>query len=208
MTRIRVIAVWSLTVFRAVAGTAPWVALALHAPIWIPAALIPLALASDIFDGILARRWGIASTRLRRADGWADLCFVLSYTAFCLLFRQETLAPYAMPIAGLALLKLAATTQDFLRYGRGAAFHFWSAKLWALPYYALLFELIADTGTAWFFWPTFIMGLIAIAEEMVAVRLIPVWMHDQPHILAALRAARKAQAGRVTLLPGECRDAA
>jgi phosphatidylglycerophosphate synthase len=185
-------------VFRAAAGAAPWLLSLCDGPAWIAAMLIPLALTSDIFDGVLARRWGVASTLLRRADGWADLCFVLSYTAFCLLNRWPMLEPFALPIVLLGGLKLAATLQDFLRYGRGAAFHFWSAKLWALPYYALLFELMADTGTTWFFWPTFVAGVIAISEEMVAVRLIPMWMHDQPHIFAALQAARQKSRDRAT----------
>ncbi|MBA3068851.1 MAG: hypothetical protein FP825_10250 [Hyphomonas sp.] len=182
--------VWGLTLFRAGAGVVPWVLAWSGGLTWIAAALILPALLSDIFDGILARRWGLASTLLRRADGWADLCFVLSYTAFCLVFRWPQLQPFALPVLVLGGFKLASTAQDFLRYGRGAAFHFWSAKLWALPYYALLFELVADLGTVWFFWPTFVMGLVAITEEMVAVLLIPVWLHDQPHILAALKTAR------------------
>lgn len=187
--------VWGLTLFRAGAGIVPWVLVSTGGPVWIAAALILPALLSDIFDGILARRWAIASTLLRRADGWADLCFVLSYTAFCLVHRWPLLEPLALPVMLLGGFKLASTVQDFMRYGRGAAFHFWSAKLWALPYYALLFELVANLGTVWFFWPTFVMGLLAISEEMMAVRLIPVWLQDQPHIFAALRTARRQRTG-------------
>jgi len=190
--------VWGLTLFRAAAGIVPWVMALSGGPAWIAAALILPALLSDIFDGILARRWGLASTLLRRADGWADLCFVLSHTAFCLVFHWPLLQPLALPILLLGSFKLASTVQDFARYGRGAAFHFWSAKLWALPYYALLFELVANLGTVWFFWPTFVMGIVAITEEMVAVRLIPVWLQDQPHIFAALRTAQRQRTSQAT----------
>lgn len=156
----------------------------------IAAILIPLALASDIFDGVIARANNAASELLRRADGWADLCFVLSYTAFCLMLRQDMLGVYMPAIIGLALYKGLSTIQDFMRYGRGAAFHFWSAKLWAIPYYGLLYELIVGHEPLLMIWPTVIMGFIAVTEEFIAVRIIPVWMHDQPHILAAVRAWR------------------
>ena len=46
----------------------------------------------------------------------------------------------------------------------------------------------------WFFWPTIFMGLIATTEGFIAVRLIPVWMQDQPNIFAALRAYRALKA--------------
>ena len=170
---------------------APWLCTILGWPLSIAAALIPLALLSDIFDGIIARANNAASELLRRADGWADLVFVLSYTGFALIFRYETLAPYMPWIVALGAYKALGTVHDFMRYGRGAAFHFWSAKLWALPYYGLLFELLMKHRPLWMIWPTLIMGAIAITEEFIAVRLIPVWMHDQPNLVAALRAYRK-----------------
>lgn len=188
---------WFLIWFRAACALAPWLCAATGLPMAIAAILIPLALISDIFDGIIARRHGVATVLLRRADGWADLAFVLSCTLFCLIFRQALLGPYMPAIIGLALYKGISTAHDFLRYGRGAAFHFWSAKLWAIPYYALLFELLIGHQPLWMIWPTIIMGVIAITEEFVAVRLIPVWMHDQPHIFAAISAWRSgAYSGR------------
>lgn len=174
-------------------GLAPWLCHSLGWSMWIPACLIPIALLSDIFDGILARRWGVVSVLMRRADGWADLAFVLSYTAFVLIFRYEVLAPVLWAIIAIGVYKGISTAHDFMRYGRGAAFHFWSAKLWALPYYAVLFELLVGHEDLWFFWPTIGMGVIAITEEFIAVRLIPVWMQDQPNVFAAFKKYRASR---------------
>ena len=181
---------WAFVWFRGLCGLAPWLCYLFGWSMWVPAMLIPAALLSDIYDGILARRWNVVSVLLRRADGWADLVFVLSYTAFALIFRSEMLAPYLWAIIALGLCKGASTAHDFMRYGRGAAFHFWSAKLWALPYYAVLFELLIGHEPLWFFWPTIVMGMVAISEEFIAVRLIPVWMQDQPNVFAAVKAYR------------------
>lgn len=116
---------------------------------------------------------------------------MLSCTAFVLIFRFELLVPVIWAIVAIGIYKGISTAHDFMRYGRGAAFHFWSAKLWALPYYAVLFELLIGHEPLWFFWPTIVMSVIAITEELVAVRLIPVWMRDQPNIFAALKAYRE-----------------
>jgi len=184
---------WMLIWFRALAGASPWICHILGLPMAIAAWLIPLALLSDIYDGILARRMGVATELLRRADGWADLIFVLSYLFFALIFRQDLLAPYMPWVIGLGIYKIISTAHDFYRYGRGSAFHFWSSKLWAIPFYGLLFELIIRHDSLWMFWPTFIMGVVAITENFIAVELVPEWMLDQPHIFAARKAYKERQ---------------
>ena len=187
---------WLLVLFRAACAPAPWIAWLTGSGEMIAAALIPLALLSDIFDGIIARRRGVASKLLRRADGWADLAFILSYAGFALAARGEALEGWWGWIAALAVYQGLATAQDFARYGRGACFHFWSAKLWALPFYGAQFQLIAGFQP-WLIGPTIGLGFIHLTERIIAVRLIPVWLQDQPHIFAALKTYRALkQAGR------------
>lgn len=180
---------WALVIFRAICAPAPWIAWWLGSGDIIAAALIPLALVSDIFDGIIARKRGVSTVLLRRADGWADLIFLLSYVGFVLLVHGEALTGWWGWIVALAAYQSAATAQDFLRYGRGACFHFWSAKLWALPFYGVLFQLVAGFEP-WLIGPTIAMGFIHLTERVIAVRLIPVWLQDQPHIFSALRTYR------------------
>ncbi len=183
---------WILVLFRALCAPAPWIAWALGAGEMIAAALIPLALVSDIFDGIIARQRGVSTVLLRRADGWADLTFLLSYIGFVLLVHGDALAGWWGWIAAIAVYQGLATAQDFLRYGRGSCFHFWSAKLWALPFYGVLFQLIAGFEP-WLIGPTIVLGFIHLTEKVIAVRLIPVWLQDQPHIFAALHTYRSMQ---------------
>ena len=181
---------WLLVLFRAACAPAPWLAWLFGAAELIVAALIPLALLSDVFDGIVARRRGVATELLRRADGWADLAFVLSYTGYVLLRHGEALDGWWPWIAALGGYQLLATAQDFLRYGRGACFHFNSSKLWAIPFYGVLFQLVAGLQP-WLIGPTIVMGFITLTERIIAVRLIPVWLQDQPHIFAALKTYRE-----------------
>ena len=186
---------WALTAFRAACAPAPWLLLMAGAPAWIAAALIPLALASDVFDGVIARARGVATVLLRRADGWADLAFTLSYAAFALSHHGDALAPHWPGLALLGALQGLAAIQDFARYGRGACYHFVSAKLWALPFYGLLAQLLLGQAPV-LIWPMLALGLYASLERLIATRLIPIWLQDQPHLLAALHTYwRRAENG-------------
>ncbi len=66
---------WAMTIFRAALGPGiVLISLAWHSGLLL-AACIVLALLSDIFDGILARRWHVVTGLLRRCDTIADTIF-------------------------------------------------------------------------------------------------------------------------------------
>jgi len=168
----------------------PWVCVLFGWPLSIAAWIIPFALVSDIFDGIIARRLKVATPLLRRADGWADHLFLISFVIFVLVFRYSLLAPYMGWIIATAIFKIINAVAAHIRYGREAALHLYTAKLWAIPFYGVLFELIIGHEPLWLIWPTLIIGFIAMTEGLLATLLIPVWMHDKATIFAALKAYR------------------
>lgn len=185
---------WCLTLFRVATAPAPWIALALGWPIEPTAALIPLALLSDIFDGVIARAQGTATVLLRRADGWADLCFTLSYTIAAFAIAREELVPWIIPISLLIAYQLLRTALDFRKFGRGTAYHFYSAKAWGLAYYAWLFACL--TGASWMepaLLATLALGFVVNTEGIIATAYAPRWIVDAPHALAAIRKARAPQ---------------
>lgn len=178
---------WSLIWFRALCAPMPWLLILVGGPVEIAAALVPLALLSDILDGKIARAQGTVTELLRRADGWADNAFTLSYTLFVVIFFWRVLAPYAPWMAGLALFRTARAVFDFIKYGRGSAYHFYSAKAWGLAYYALLFLVLTGGPIHAVMAAVVVLGILNTAEGMIATALIPRWIHDAPHLLAALR---------------------
>ena len=159
----------------------------LGAPLAMAAALVPLALLSDIFDGKIARAQGTVTELLRRADGWADNAFTLSYSLFVLIFYWQVLAPYAPAIAALGGLRGARAVLDFIRYGRGSAYHLYSAKAWGLSFYLVLFLILTGGPLGAAMTVMIVLGLINTVEGMIATALIPHWIYDAPHLVAALR---------------------
>lgn len=178
---------WALIWFRAAAAPVPWLLAVAGAPLEAAAALVPLALLSDILDGKIARANGTVTELLRRADGWADNAFTLSYTVFVLIFCWTTLAPFALPIALLAAFRVLRALLDFAKYGRGSAYHFYSAKIWGLSYYTLLFLLLTGGPVSSVVWVMIALGVINTAEGIIATALIPCWIYDAPHLVAALK---------------------
>lgn len=156
-------------------------------PIWFAAALIPMALLSDIFDGMIARRIGQVTELLRRADGWADNAFLLAYTLFAVLFFWQQFAPYKEWNIALALFWGLRALIDFIKYGRGSAYHFISAKIWGLSYYTLLFLLFLKQPVDAIISITLVLGAINTSEGLIATALIPRWIYDAPKLFDALR---------------------
>lgn len=154
--------------------------------------IIPLALLSDILDGKIARRYKIDTVLLRRADGWADNAFTLSYTLFILIFRWELLVPWLGWILALGLFRTARAVLDFWKYGRGSAYHFYSAKIWGIAYYAMLAVVLAEGSVAAVMVPMLALGFYNTTEGILATLRIPIWIVDAPHLPGAIQKGERA----------------
>ena len=63
-------------------------------PGWLLALICITAFLTDLFDGILARRWGVATPQLRRLDVIADIVFYLAMIVAFYLRRPEVIHVY------------------------------------------------------------------------------------------------------------------
>ncbi|MEM1381623.1 MAG: CDP-alcohol phosphatidyltransferase family protein [Pseudomonadota bacterium] len=183
---------WALIWFRAGAAFLPWICSAFGWPMEVALYAIPLALLSDIFDGKIARRYGTVTVLLRRADGWADNAFTLSYTAFVLIARWEVLEPYLGWIIALGLFRAARAGLDFWKYGRGSAYHLYAAKAWGLAYYTFLALVLAEGPFDFAMLAVLVLGFVNTTEGIVATLMTPVWIIDAPHVFAAIKKGRQA----------------
>jgi len=131
---------WGLVLFRLVLG--PLLLLAAHAPGGLLVLALGLAVLSDIFDGIIARRMGCATPALRQADSVTDIIFWLCVLGTALRRAPDIFAAHIPLIAVLLLAELACQALCFTRFHRPVATHTWFAKSWGLVLFA---------GFAWMF---------------------------------------------------------
>ena len=107
------------------------VLLSLYAP--LPdafAACLVLAFLSDIFDGVLARRLGVATANLRRLDSAADTLFYAACAFAAWHLYPSAITERWVPLVVLAALEVARYAVDFLKFQREASYHMWSSKAW------------------------------------------------------------------------------
>lgn len=159
------------------------------------AGVVLAAFLSDYFDGVVARRLGVVSAELRHFDSRADLVFYA--TAAWAVWRLHPDVVRSVSVPGLIVIALDVLRHifDFAKFGRDVAYHAWSSKLWGLSL-ALALVLLMGFGISQpFVAITVILGLIAQIEGLLISVALPVWTHDVPTLVHALR-IRNALAGR------------
>jgi CDP-diacylglycerol--glycerol-3-phosphate 3-phosphatidyltransferase len=172
-----------LMAYRGVAG-APAVALCL------------VAFASDYYDGVLARRFGMDTPAVRRFDSVTDTVFFLCAAWAAWLLHADLLRPWAWMAVAVLALEIARYGFDLAKFRREAAYHAWSAKAWGLSLFAALVALLG-VGSAVPLVPLALaLGIVADAEGLAMSFILPVWTHDVKSIVHAvrIRAARRAAA--------------
>lgn len=191
MTRIPLL----LTALRA--ALAPVVALlALRFPSGLAFALcLAGAFLSDVFDGILARRWGVATQTLRRLDSAADSLFYVAATFAVWHLHPATLQSRWPWLAVLLALELSRYAFDLLKFRREASYHMWSSKAWGLALFIGFLSILGfgHDGAA----VDAAIGLgIAVDLEGLAISIVlQRWQSDVPSLYHALRQRRARLSG-------------
>jgi len=148
MRFIRLVPV-SLIAFRALAGPLVfWVAKEGRSGGFIGALLV-LALLSDIFDGVVARRLEIATPRLREADSWTDGWFCLWVVAAIWASHRETVTSQWPFVALWFVSDCLAMTFDWWKFRRFASYHALSAKIAGAGLFGAVWALFALDVSVW-----------------------------------------------------------
>ena len=99
----------------------------------------------------------------------------------------EVVRSVAVPALIVIGLDVIRHIFDFAKFGRDVAYHAWSSKVWGLSL-ALALVLLMGFGISQpFVGITVILGLIAQIEGLSISVVLPVWTHDVPTLIHALR---------------------
>lgn len=145
--------------------------------------LIWIGLISDIFDGIIARRMGIATAKLRQLDSQVDAGFWLAILITATIQHFDGVARYGHWMAALLVLEMTIYLVNFIRFGRAGSTHAWSAKLFGLFLLAGFTELFLTGAAGGWFFAMLIVGTFAQLEGLAIACLLPRWQHDVRSIL-------------------------
>lgn len=165
------------------------------APGIVFAGVVLVAFVSDYFDGVIARRVGVASAELRHFDSRADLVFYATAAWAVWRLHPDVVRSVAIPALIVIGLDVVRHVFDFAKFGRDVAYHAWSSKVWGLSLALALVLLMGFGVSRPFVGITVILGLIAQIEGLLISVALPVWTHDVPTLIHALR-IRSARARR------------
>jgi len=149
------------------------------------AALILLATLSDIFDGIIARRLGVSTVGLRRADSTVDLAFWLASLAALFFLRPGDMVANAPVIAFGIAAEIVEQGICLARFGRMTATHARSAKFMGLCLLVGMMTLALGGSSAVAFWFIGIGTAVAALDGWAIVLILPCWEADVSSAFAA-----------------------
>lgn len=175
---------WILVIFRLLAAPG-LIALALSGlSSGIAAALLlSLAVLSDIFDGVIARRMKVVTPALRTWDSRADVVFWLGATAALLLMHPALLPSLSTPALTLAGLEAANQALSFARFRREASPHHWLSKIFCLGLWALFAQMFVVGQVDVLLWIVFGLGVASQLEAFAITLRLKVWRCDVPTVL-------------------------
>lgn len=182
-------AVWpvSLTLVRLALGPAMLAFAGLHpAPgPWLAGAVV-VGFLTDLFDGILARRLGVATPRVRRLDSQVDLVFWLCVIGCVFIARYEIGVAHLAGVVGMLVLEAVSYAVSFAKFGRETCTHAYSAKAWCVLA-VCVFVAVLGFGESHFAFPALFVGYVLSWLDIIAIVLIlPAWQNDVPSLYHAL----------------------
>ena len=172
---------------------APVAALAGGPAQYLCAALLALGVLSDIFDGVIARRIGSVTDRLRTFDSRTDLVFWIGVTIAMLVLHPALFASTWPMVAILGAMEVTTHAVSFARFRKEASPHHLLSKLFGLGLWGLITWLMIKGSGGPLQWAVFALGVASQLEALAITLALPSWRCDVKGVGQAL-ALRKAAA--------------
>jgi CDP-diacylglycerol--glycerol-3-phosphate 3-phosphatidyltransferase len=136
----------------------------LNGPRWIYLPILVIATLSDIYDGILARRLGVATPALRRYDSVADLIFYLFILLVAWKLNHLLLLQNWPWLAAILASEAAVILFCFAKFGKYPSAHSYLAKCFGLSLLAALIALLVFNAGSWAIISLATVAVLANAE--------------------------------------------
>ncbi|MGC1159429.1 MAG: CDP-alcohol phosphatidyltransferase family protein, partial [Acidobacteriaceae bacterium] len=155
------------------------------------ASLVLTALLSDIFDGVLARRWQCDTAGVRLFDSMADTFFYLCVAIALWIGQPQIWHSNSSLICAVLAAEAIRFVFDFAKFGTPASYHSWLAKTWGLLMAIAVIAAFASHHGALLIRASMIAGIVCNAETLTMSILLPVWRRDVPNLSQAWKIRRE-----------------
>ncbi|MFY7844477.1 CDP-alcohol phosphatidyltransferase family protein [Chryseobacterium gambrini] len=142
--------------------------------------LMYFGLLTDIFDGIIARKAGVSSEKLRRLDSQTDLIFWLSLGFAAYFLNSELIKNEWKGVALIFVMEALCYVISWLKFGKETCTHAFLSKMWGLSLLIAFTYLIGFQKAGWAFYLTVVLGFIAHIDVILIILILPKWQYDVP----------------------------
>ncbi|GAA3753043.1 hypothetical protein GCM10022270_09610 [Terriglobus aquaticus] len=155
-----------------------------------------IALLSDIYDGVIARRLGCDTPAIRVADSLVDTVFYLGVLA-ALWLRKAAVVRREWPLLAILLtLECVRYVVDLRKFGKSSSYHSYLAKTWGLVMAISLILVFAFSRGGLLLGIALVLGILCDVEGLAMSAILPQWQHDVKTIPRALALRRAMLAGK------------
>ncbi|MBD8082629.1 CDP-alcohol phosphatidyltransferase family protein [Chryseobacterium caseinilyticum] len=156
-------------------------------------ALMFIGLLTDIFDGIIARKVGVSSEKLRRLDSQVDLVFWLSIGFAAYYLNSDLIKSEWKSVLLILIMETLCYIVSWIKFGKETCTHAWLSKLWGLSLLLAFTYLIGFQKAGWAFDLTVILGFISHLDVILIIFILPKWQYDIPSSFHAWRIRKGKQ---------------
>lgn len=135
---------------------------------------------TDIFDGIIARKVGVSSEKLRRLDSQTDLVFWLSIAFATYWLNPEIIKEHWKSISLIFGMEALCYIVSLWKFGKETCTHAWISKFWGLSLLLAFTYLIGFSQAGWTFYLCVILGFISHLDVILIILILPKWQYDVP----------------------------
>jgi CDP-diacylglycerol--glycerol-3-phosphate 3-phosphatidyltransferase len=162
---------FALTSLRLLLGPIALACALTNVPRWIYLPILITATLSDIYDGVLARRFGVATPALRRYDSITDIIYYLFILAVAWILCRPVIAGNLWLIALMLLSEAGSISICLIRFGKFPATHSLLAKFYGLCLLAALIALLVFNAGSWV---VIALAMVALVtnSEIIAIHLL------------------------------------
>lgn len=142
--------------------------------------LMFLGLLTDVFDGIIARKYEVSSEKLRRMDSQTDLFFWLCVGWCAWLLSPKLIIAHRLSIIVIFAMELCTYLFSFAKFGKETCTHAFLSKLWGITLLIAFVSLIGFDHAGVPFYLAVIFGIIGHVDVYLIIFFLPNWTYDVP----------------------------
>ncbi len=155
--------------------------------------VLVLAVLSDIFDGVIARRQHSVTEKLRLFDSYTDALLFTTVWFVILEKDSDLLLPYRLWLFSLVAVQLFSYIIPIIKFGRLPSYHAYTAKIWDLSLFVSEISLLCYHTAGIYLSMAIGMGYLSNLDGISISLLLPEWKQDVKSMFMAIALRRNRQ---------------